>query len=255
MAIVERMLSIFYGAQYLDMKAMVCSLLDEIDIKNRINMKSVLSATILHMITKLETRTGIKISTFILMLDEFVTFLRDLRLDDEEISTYTTNLRSMILNESIIRKDLAQAIVISSLEVSPVVDRDNNRDVHAINIPKELNCTQIVNAIWKPRMAPFLDSHNVSAEIQEQLFRRMEIVASSMNTIPRIVEVATEVIEQETKVVTPPTSIESIDDWFHQFLCDVMDEMREILIQKYAINSIPLHCLCPVVFEKDKKLF
>ncbi len=244
--IVVRMLSVFYGESYSRVRDLVYPL-KTIATEAATH---VLSAVVLHMITKLEEKTHTQISTFILMLDEIVKLHTRLKLITyDEVDSFMRSIREILLDTSI-RPNLSQGLVVSSLSLSPVGKTSSSRSITPINSPMELNSSQIVDEVWKPRMETFFDHHNVSRNTRADLYRRLEIIASSMNSIPRIVEDATTAIEEQLQVQSPPAGFRSIYEWFHQFVHSVIDKMKRTLAVKYLPTTISLNHLYPVVFDK-----
>eukprot|EP01042_Synura_sphagnicola_P036897 gene36897-biopygen34312 len=140
------------------------------------------------------------VDTFILLADEVVRMEKLIMKRFDGIEDITSVLREALLNQCIMIRPpfstdpavedsvLKVALAVSCQEASPTGGSVSNRPVMPIILPAALDYKEVVSKIWAPSII------NKRGASQKQLSRdesfKLELVASTVNNIPRLAEYA-----------------------------------------------------------------
>eukprot|EP01042_Synura_sphagnicola_P036363 gene36363-biopygen3449 len=143
------------------------------------------------------------VDTFILLADEVVKMEYIISKKFSDIEDITSVLRGALLDELIMVRPpnstvqsvedsvLKVALALSSLETSPIGESLSARPVEPIILPAELDYKEVVSKIWAPSINTKRVANQEQKVSREELFR-LELVAVTMNNIPRLVQFANE---------------------------------------------------------------
>jgi len=140
-------------------------------------LEYLLSELISHFKSSLELK-GKQINSFVLLIDEATKACDN--FDFEDAFSY---IRIHIYSEAV-NKHASSLLIMSSLKNTIYRDR---LQVYPIELPESLDINSIVDMIWIPTIRRF-PSYTVNKELPNEYRNRLLMLASIVNTAPRLVE-------------------------------------------------------------------
>jgi hypothetical protein len=175
----HRMLSVFNGEELTSTATMLG------DLHKKTSPESMFRGTIRHMIKKLNRTT---IDSFVLVIDEAFMVYDILGVpEDEDLYEF---VKDVMLNQPIFFHDesgnnelkvIKTCLAVSSLALSPFGYTISARSIKAFPLPSRLNSSTIVTKYWS-RCFP-------NEQLDQETQRKLELLASSVNQLPRLVEI------------------------------------------------------------------
>eukprot|EP01042_Synura_sphagnicola_P003959 gene3959-biopygen4263 len=200
LSVVSRMAAMFFNQNLDDVYSLIEPSLESSFSINRLKLvsgKKIIAQFIVWMIYRIRQYRP-SVDTFILLADEVVRMETSIKERFGGINDITSVLRKAVLDRRIMIRPpfstdpavedsvLNVALVLSSLETSPIGESVSTRPVQAIILPAALDYKEVVSKIWAPSI------QNRHGANQRKLSRdesfMLELVASTVNNIPRLVE-------------------------------------------------------------------
>jgi hypothetical protein len=194
LAIVSRMASMFFEK---DLGEIQSRLRSQLHLLSR--PIDLIESMVVFMINRLSNYR--RVDYFILLIDEAVAMQTYIRKHFNYFDDITSTVRQALLNNEIwIKYDneakrLNVALVISSLEISPIGQTSSNRIVRPIILPSKLNVNDIVKKIWK---------------LKDD---RFALVAATLNELPRLVQFAYDFISKKGNINFEREDISALYDY------------------------------------------
>jgi len=204
LSVVSRMAAMFFGCElrvtHKKMKKSITKSANLIEFLEKDESGSrIIAQFIVWMIYRIRQYRP-SVDTFILLADEVVRMETSIKERYGGIEVITSVLRQALLQARIMIRPpfstdqavedsvLKIALALSSLETSPIGESVSTRPVEAIILPAALDRKEVVGKIWTPSI------QNRHGANQKKLSRdesfKLELVASTINNIPRLVEYA-----------------------------------------------------------------
>jgi len=203
LSVVSRMAAMFFGCEFrITRRKMEKSITKSATVIEFLEDESgsrIIAQFIVWMIYRIRQDRP-SVDTFILLADEVVRMETSIKERYGGIKDITSFLRGALLDNLIMIRPpfstdqavedsvLKITLALSSLETSPTGGSTSNRPIVPIILPAALDYKEVVSKIWSPSI------NNKRGASQKQLSRdesfELELVASTINNIPRLVEYA-----------------------------------------------------------------
>jgi len=213
LSVVSRMAAMFFGCElrvtHKKMKKSITKSATLIEFLEKDESGSrIIAQFIVWMIYRIRQYRP-SVDTFILLADEVVKMEKLIKKRFNGIEDITSVLRQALLEDRIMIRPpfstdpavensvLKIALALSSLETNSIGESISNRPIVPIILPAALDSKEVVSKIW----APSINSRRVANQEQELLREeqfQLELVASTINSIPRLVEYANTYFVDET---------------------------------------------------------
>jgi len=211
LSVVSRMAAMFFNQNLDDVYSLIEPSLESSFSINRLKLvsgKKIIAQFIVWMIYRIRQYRP-SVDTFILLADEVVKMEKLIKKRFNGIEDITSVLRQALLEDRIMIRPpfstdpavensvLKIALALSSLETNSIGESISNRPIVPIILPAALDSKEVVSKIW----APSINSRRVANQEQELLREeqfQLELFASTINSIPRLVEYANTYFVDET---------------------------------------------------------
>ena len=210
------MASVFYGIDFETTVAEMRKQMASFPLTRIDEAKYLIRSFVTYMADKVHKDRAI--DTFVLLVDEALAMEKHILERYPDCTDITSCVRTALLNEDILFNGGAMktALAISSLSINPIQQTTSSRAVEALVLPSTLNKTLIVTEIW--------NKGNRTYESPQDLYR-LELIAATVNNLPRLVEIV------ENYIKSMQTVTLSIDK---KFVKGLYLEMGRQLASRYS---------------------
>ena len=188
LSLVSRMVSVYFQAPLSKVSSLMKSSEAMMKLVLEIEAKEIILHSILWMTETIQSYRK-DVNVFILLLDEVMRMEDFMKNYFPELDP-TSIVREALLGQHFITQTdriVNVALAISSLIVRPIGRTDSGRGIRAIELPSNLNNDLIVNEIWAT-------TFSISRVLSDQEKYRLKLVAETINSVPRLVEMVNDFI-------------------------------------------------------------
>eukprot|EP01041_Mallomonas_annulata_P012561 gene12561-26452_t len=236
MSIISRMASMFYGFDFSVAVEMIRSSFEpKYNYHSGLFARAALQGFIRHMMKKLGTYRHV--DTFILLIDEVA------RMDEELGPRASRNMWGPLLDSEVKIKGEDSAIniglVVSSLNIAPLGKTKSGRFIHTIPLSSDLDVFRIAEDVWVPK--------NRSSEDRFKL----RLIASMVNTIPRLVEYAKTAVNKTESIRKMEVSDANLT---RSDLRSIVEQILESARWAYSAHLTSYELLASIIFGDQVSL-
>ena len=240
LSLISRMASMFYHRSLADTVRSMESCMALFPPTDRFQGEYLIQSFVLYMTEQVSAHREVK--TFILLIDEAKRMEK--RIFDMYGGKEITSVVQCALLDSQLRLPnqtgfLDVGLAISSLSIGPVIEDRSVREIVPIVLSPKLNTSAIVSVIWNPL--------NVS-KISPEGSYRLELIAATVNNLPRCVEIVNNFIIAK-RSISIPLIIDAT------FVKSLYDDLLINMKGKYANPTcLPSNLLSAIIFGDGVKL-
>lgn len=190
---ITRMLSMFYGLRLRAVHELLNkNLLSESEL---ITMKPSQAENLFqdcyrHLMDRVRAAGNDKVVNFVLLVDEATTWVLDLKKTECATADAFQPLRDTMLNYNDQLSDgtrINRAVVLSGLTFSPFGKTGSDRSIRPLNVAERLNNARVASYL----ISKINPEKTVGLSLEERNWqdRQMELLATTANTLPRLMEI------------------------------------------------------------------
>jgi hypothetical protein len=188
LSLISRMASSFFGISF-KTSFSVISKYGLVKVADQHDEQEMIREFIVYMVSRLRA-AGRPVDTFVLLVDEVVKFQEYMESKFSNVDDITSVVRNAVLNEPLREASgtlINAALVLSTLEISPIGQTSSGRAVEMMVLSESLNISDVVHSIWNITRAEDEDTACLLAALTCQIPRLMEMVLKHVSALDRVI--------------------------------------------------------------------